>query len=110
MLYIFALFVLCAAVPAQLVAQTSSKDEPGKILYVIRPAFSFLMSTVQKTDGEALALSMYGQLRSKFTTDISSVHLKSYLNVDLVRKAYSDASPVYPRYAAISAQALIAPR
>jgi hypothetical protein len=36
---------------------------------------------------------MYGQLRSQFTFDVSSIHFKSYVNLDLTREVRSDASP-----------------
>jgi hypothetical protein len=74
-------------------AQTSNEAPERGFEYVIRPAFSFLMSTVHKPDDEALALSMYGQLRTQCTFDIGGVHFKSYVNLDYIRQAYSDRYP-----------------
>lgn len=86
--------VLAAATgPSALHAQ-ETEPEPQGLTYVIRPAFTFLMSTVQLPEEEALHMTMYGQLRSQFCTDISSVHLRGYFNLDLMRQAFSNAPPV----------------
>lgn len=90
---IVAFLLLCAVLPAGLRAQEGGETESGGFSYLIRPSFSFLMNTVQKPEGEALVLCMYGQLRSQFSFDVSAMHLKSYVNVDLSREAYSDARP-----------------
>jgi hypothetical protein len=38
-------------------------------------------------------MTMYSQLRSNLSFDIGAVHMKSYLNADFKREAYSDAAP-----------------
>lgn len=69
------------------------KKDASEFSYLIRPSFTFLMSTEHSKDAEALILSMYGQLRSQMSFDVDAVHVKSYLNADFKREAYSDALP-----------------
>jgi hypothetical protein len=55
------------------------------------------MSTVQKPEGEALNMTLYGQLRSQCAFDIGKLHVRSYASVDLMRQAFSDAPPITMR-------------
>ena len=82
------------ALPARLCAQEEDEGGGQGLSYQIRPAFTFLMSTVQLPDEEALHMTLYGQLRSQCSVDISDVHLRAYLNLDLMRQAFSNAPPV----------------
>lgn len=87
--------LLAVMQPRPLCAQEAQAEEESKGLsYVIRPAFTFLMSTVQLPEEEALHMTMYGQLRSQYSLDISKVHLRGYLNLDLMRQAFSNAPPI----------------
>ena len=85
--------ILFLLIPPSVRAQTTAAPEKNEFSYLVRPSFTFLMSTEQGKDAEALVLSMYGQLRSQMSFDISPVHVKSYLNADFKREAYSDAAP-----------------
>jgi hypothetical protein len=84
----------CLLLPFAASAQPDvKKKESNEFSYLIRPSFTFLMSTQQTKEAEALVLSMYGQLRSQMSFDVDVVHVKSYLNADFKREAYSDATP-----------------
>ncbi|MBE0643420.1 MAG: hypothetical protein IH600_05025 [Bacteroidetes bacterium] len=90
--YISFLFLMLV-VPVALAAQSANREKASEFSYLVRPAFTFLMSTEQTKNAEELVLSMYGQLRSQMSFDVSAVHVKSYLNADFKREAYSDAAP-----------------
>ncbi|MFA6232859.1 MAG: hypothetical protein WC824_01555 [Bacteroidota bacterium] len=87
-------YLILFLIPTSAWAQSDiGKKQKNEFSYLIRPSFTFLMSTQQKKDAEALLLSMYGQLRSQMSFDVDVVHVKSYLNADFKREAYSDAPP-----------------
>lgn len=86
-------FLLLSLLPPVLRSQTTAAPEKSEFSYLVRPSFTFFMSTAQKKDAESLLLSMYGQLRSQMSFDLFSMHVKSYLNADFKREAYSDAAP-----------------
>ncbi|MFZ1729361.1 MAG: hypothetical protein WBQ23_08585 [Bacteroidota bacterium] len=46
------------------------KNESDGFSYLVRPSFTFLMSTAQTKNAEELVLSMYGQLRSQMSFDL----------------------------------------
>lgn len=72
-------------------------EQKSSFTYLVRPAFTFLMSTVQKPEGEALNMTLYGQLRAQCAFDLGEVHFRSYVNMDLMRQAFSDAEPITMR-------------
>ena len=72
-------------------------EQKSSFTYLVRPAFTFLMSTVQKPEGEALNMTLYGQLRAQCAFDLGAVHFRSYVNMDLMRQAFSDAAPITMR-------------
>jgi len=74
-------------------AQRRPTNGSGEFSYLVRPSFTFLMATDQRKTNEALVLTLYGQLRSNVSFDVSSVHFKSYLKANFKRQAYSDAEP-----------------
>jgi hypothetical protein len=84
---------LLVALSGLLTAQTGTPRSTGEFSYIVRPAFGFLLTTTQQKDREAHSVSMTGQLRSQMSFDIGAIHFKSYLNANLAREAYSDASP-----------------
>lgn len=84
------LFLLCSPL---LRTQPAASSKGNEFSYLVRPSFTFLMSTAQKKDSESFVLSLYGQLRSQVSFDVYAVHVKSYLNADFKREAYSDAAP-----------------
>lgn len=69
------------------------KRTKGEFSYLVRPSFTFLMGTEQGKDSEALVLTFVSRLRSNVSFDLWDVHVKSYLNADFKREAYSDAYP-----------------
>jgi hypothetical protein len=91
--FLFACALLLAGAQGSLRAQEAADESKG-ISYIIRPAFTFLMSTVQLPEEEALHMTMYGQLRSQASLDIGKLHLRGYLNLDLMRQAFSNAPPI----------------
>ncbi len=93
MLRLSAVLLLISFLPSALAAQTDGKKNASEFSYLVRPSFTFLMSTEHKKETEALVLQMYGQLRSQMSFDVDAVHVKSYLNADFKREAYSDAAP-----------------
>ncbi|MDT8322870.1 MAG: hypothetical protein RRA94_02075 [Bacteroidota bacterium] len=84
------LIVFAAPLCAQRPIKSSGKDS---FSYLVEPSFTFSMSTEQGKDEEALLLTMYGQLHSRISFDVGKLHVKSYLNADFRRQAYSDDAP-----------------
>jgi hypothetical protein len=72
--------------PVALRSQTTAAPEKNEFSYLVRPSFTFFMSTAQRKDDESLLLSMYAQLRSQMSFDVFSIHVKSYLNADFKRR------------------------
>jgi hypothetical protein len=93
---LFCCFLLLAVLYSPLRAQEEG-EEKARFSYLVRPAFTFLMSTVQKPEGEALNMTLYGQLRAQCAFYAGAVHFRSYVNMDLMRQAFSDAAPITMR-------------
>lgn len=85
--------LLLTIASSALVAQTGAVRKSDDFSYIVRPSFGFLLTTTQQKDREAHSVSMTGQLRSQMSFDVGAFHFKSYLNANLAREAYSDASP-----------------
>ena len=82
--------VLSPSMFGQKLVKPSGKDN---FSYIVEPSFTFLMSTEQGKDSEALVLTLHGKLRSQLSFDFGKMHMKSYLKADFKREAYSDAVP-----------------
>jgi hypothetical protein len=95
-----AMLFICLVTHAILLPALHAQDEGGdksSLTYQVRPSFTFLMSTVQKPEGEALNMTLYFQLRSQCAFDVGKLHVRSYANIDLMRQAFSDAPPITMR-------------
>ncbi len=89
-LAVFTFLLLAVPLTAQRHVKPSGK---GEFSYLIEPSFTFSMSTEQGKDEEALLLTLFGSWRSQISFDIGKLHVKSYLNADFKRQAYSDDVP-----------------
>ncbi|PLX24289.1 MAG: hypothetical protein C0600_13345 [Ignavibacteria bacterium] len=90
---LLALLVLLLASSVASAQGALKKRSSGEFSYLVRPSFTFLMGTEQSKDSEALVMTLLGRLRANVSFDLWDVHIKSYLNADFKREAYSDASP-----------------
>lgn len=92
--YAISLFLLWLLLVPDAAAQRAPKySEETTFRYLVEPSFYFSLATEQQKDAEILLLTFYSQLRSNMAFDVGLLHIKSYLNADFKRQAYSDRGP-----------------